>query len=49
MLSNGTDYTQNGYWWMIAPPGVAIVLVVVAFNFLGDALRDAFGVRVGRP
>ncbi|HEX7659551.1 MAG TPA: ABC transporter permease [Pseudonocardiaceae bacterium] len=48
MLSNGTDYTQNGYWWMILPPGIAIVLIVVAFNFLGDALRDAFEVRLRR-
>lgn len=48
MLSDGTDFTQNGYWWMILPPGLAIVLVVVAFNFLGDALRDAFEVRLRR-
>jgi peptide/nickel transport system permease protein len=48
MLSAGIQYTQSGYWWMIFPPGVAIVLVVVAFNFLGDALRDAFEVRLRR-
>ncbi|HEX9339311.1 MAG TPA: ABC transporter permease [Pseudonocardiaceae bacterium] len=48
MLSDGTAFTQNGYWWMILPPGLAIVLVVVAFNFLGDALRDAFEVRLRR-
>ena len=41
-------FTQNGYWWMILPPGLAIVVVVVAFNFLGDALRDAFEVRLRR-
>jgi peptide/nickel transport system permease protein len=48
MLSDGTAFTQNGYWWMILPPGLAIVIVVVAFNFLGDALRDAFEVRLRR-
>ena len=32
---------STGYWWEIYPAGVAIVLVVVAFNFIGDALRDA--------
>ena len=48
MLSDGTAFTQNGYWWMILPPGLAIVVVVVAFNFLGDALRDAFEVRLRR-
>jgi peptide/nickel transport system permease protein len=46
MLSNGTQFTSNGYWWMIIWPGLCIVLIVVAFNFLGDALRDAFEVRL---
>lgn len=46
MLSNGIQYTYDGYWWMIIPAGVAIVLVVCAFNFVGDALRDAFEVRL---
>ncbi|QKW06102.1 ABC transporter permease [Streptomyces sp. NA04227] len=48
MLSAGITYTQNGYWWLIIPPGLAIVLVVAAFNFIGDGLRDAFEVRL-RP
>lgn len=46
MLSNGLNYSFDGYWWMIIPPGVAIVLVVCAFNFVGDGLRDAFEVRL---
>ncbi|MGW0736856.1 ABC transporter permease [Streptomyces sp. NPDC002851] len=46
MLSAGITYTQNGYWWLIFPPGIAIVLVVAAFNFIGDGLRDAFDVRL---
>jgi peptide/nickel transport system permease protein len=29
-----------GYWWQIVPPGLAIMLVVVAFTMLGDGLRD---------
>lgn len=48
MLSNGINYTYNGYWWLIYPPGLAIVLVVVAFNLVGDALRDSFEVRLQR-
>jgi peptide/nickel transport system permease protein len=48
MLSNGVQYAANGYWWQIYPTGIAIVLVVVAFNFVGDALRDAFEVRLQR-
>jgi peptide/nickel transport system permease protein len=46
MLSSGISYTYAGYWWLIYPPGLAIVLVVIAFNFLGDALRDSLDVRL---
>jgi peptide/nickel transport system permease protein len=46
MLSSGISYTYAGYWWLIYPPGLAIVFVVIAFNFLGDALRDSFDVRL---
>ncbi|MFH8680150.1 ABC transporter permease [Streptomyces lydicus] len=45
LLSAGLTYTQVGHWWLIFPPGLAIVLVVAAFNCLGDGLRDAFDVR----
>ena len=48
MLTNGLNYVYSGYWWLIYPAGVAIVLTVVAFNFIGDALRDAFEVRLQR-
>jgi peptide/nickel transport system permease protein len=46
MLSNGVDYVYDGFWWLIYPAGIAIVLTVVAFNFIGDALRDALEVRL---
>jgi len=45
MLSNGTQFTHAGYWWMIVFPGAAIVLVVMAFNLIGEALSDAFTTR----
>jgi peptide/nickel transport system permease protein len=43
MLSNGLNFSYSGFWWMIYPPGLAIVITVVAFNMVGDGLRDAFG------
>jgi len=46
MLSNGVNYVYSGYWWQIWPAGVCIVAVVVAFNFIGDGLRDAVEVRL---
>lgn len=48
MIAVGTNYADSGDWWEIYPTGLAIVLVVVAFNFVGDALRDAFEVRLQR-
>jgi peptide/nickel transport system permease protein len=49
MLSDGLTYVQAGnYWWLIYPPGIAIILTCIAFNFIGDALRDAFETRLQR-
>ena len=48
MLADGVNYALDGYWWEIYPTGIAIVLVVVAFNFVGDALRDALRGRLQR-
>lgn len=48
MLSQGTTYVYAGEWWLIYPVGIMIVITVVAFNFVGDALRDAFDVRLKR-
>ena len=48
MLSTGIDYVYAGKWWLIYPPGLAILLVVMAFNMVGDGLRDAFEVRLQR-
>lgn len=48
MLSNGISYMQDGYWWLIYPVGACIVLVVMACNLIGDALRDSLDVRLRR-
>jgi peptide/nickel transport system permease protein len=46
MLSQGSTFLSDGYWWQVYPALVSIVLIVVAFNFIGDALRDSFEVRL---
>jgi peptide/nickel transport system permease protein len=46
MLSQGSTFLSDGYWWQVYPALIAIVLIVVAFNFMGDALRDSFEVRL---
>ena len=44
MLSDGLNFVYSGYWWLIYPAGIAIVLTVIAFNLVGDGLSDALGV-----
>ncbi len=39
MISDGRNYLTTG-WWMAFFPGIALLLTVLAFNFLGDWLRD---------
>jgi ABC-type dipeptide/oligopeptide/nickel transport system permease subunit len=48
MLSNGITYMQDGYWWLIYPAGICIVLVVMSCNLIGDAMRDSLDVRLRR-
>jgi peptide/nickel transport system permease protein len=48
MLSNGTNYIFDGYWWQVYPAGLMIVMTVLSFNFIGDGLRDSFEVRLQR-
>ena len=40
MVDLGRNYTTNA-WWYAVFPGVAIMLTVLGFNFVGDGLRDA--------
>ena len=46
MLTSGLDYIADGYWWLIVPAGLIIVLTVTAVNTIGDGLRDALDVRL---
>lgn len=39
MLAEGRGGLLAGYWWLILFPGVAIALLVISFNFIGDWLR----------
>lgn len=46
MLSDCYKFLAKGAWWVIIPPGVAIMLTVLGFNLLGDGLRDALDPRL---
>ncbi|MGA2294214.1 MAG: ABC transporter permease [Acidimicrobiales bacterium] len=46
MLNTGVTYANDGYWWEIVPAAICIIVVVIALNYIGDAMRDAFEVRL---
>ncbi len=47
LIAEGADQMNpiRIYWWLIAFPGGLLVLTLLALNFLGDGLRDAWDVR----
>lgn len=47
MVADGRSYLSDA-WWIGTFPGLAIVLVVLAFNLVGDGLRDALDPRQAR-
>src|SRR5262249_41836056 len=47
MVAESRDYLPDA-WWFAAFPGLAIFLVVFAFNLLGDGLRDIVDPRLRR-
>ena len=47
MVSEGKDEILN-VWWLSLFPGVAITVVVLAFNFFGDWLRDTLDPKLRR-
>jgi ABC-type dipeptide/oligopeptide/nickel transport system permease subunit len=53
LLNGALEYIQNGAWWLIAFPSMTILLLVLAFNLIGDGLRDVLDprdrIRVGQP
>lgn len=46
MLSLGLQYVYSDAWWLIWPPGVMIIVLVAAINFIGDGMRDVFDTRL---
>jgi len=45
MLSDGREFMRQA-WWLSAFPGIAISIVVLSINLLGDGLRDALDPRL---
>ncbi len=47
MLSSALQFIQRA-WWVVTFPGLAILITVLAFNLMGDGLRDALDPRLKR-
>ena len=46
LIRIGNDYLFSGEWWIILFPGLALMVLAVAVNLLGDWMRDAFNPRL---
>ena len=47
MLADARQYIDSAYW-VVTFPGLAILVTVLAFNILGDGLRDALDPKLKR-
>ena len=46
MTAEGAQYIVTGEWWLFLFPGLAIVLMVLSLNLVGDSLRDFLDPRM---
>ena len=46
MVAEGARFISTGKWWLVAMPGLALMLTVLCFNLLGDGLRDILDPRM---
>ena len=47
MIADSQQYYQEA-WWYVLFPSLALLITTVAFNVLGDGIRDAFDPRATR-
>ena len=48
LIANGFPYMMSGRSWISVYPGVALIILIVAINLVGDQLRDQFNPRLSR-
>ena len=46
LIRIGTEYLFSGEWWIVAFPSLALVILIVSVNVLGDFLRDALNPKL---
>lgn len=48
LIANGFPYMMSGRYWISVFPGVALIILIVAINVVGDQIRDQFNPRLNR-
>jgi len=48
LIANGFQYMMSGRTWISVYPGVALIVLIVAINIVGDQLRDQYNPRLRR-
>ena len=46
MIFNGNNFLFSGEWWLVVFPGLALILLCMSVNLLGDWLRDAMNPKL---
>jgi peptide/nickel transport system permease protein len=48
LISNGFQYMMSGRYWISIYPGIALIVLIVGINLVGDQIRDQFNTRLKR-
>jgi peptide/nickel transport system permease protein len=48
LIANGFQYMMSGRTWISVYPGIALIVLIVAINVVGDQMRDQFNPRLRR-
>ena len=48
LIANGYEVLFSGYWWMSVFPGLALMILILSINLMGDRLRDVLNPRLKR-
>lgn len=48
LIANGFQYIMSGRYWISVYPGIALIVLIVAINLVGDQIRDQFNPRLKR-
>jgi len=46
LIANGFQYLLSGRYWISIYPGVALIVLIMAINLMGDQIRDILNPRL---